>query len=198
VHQPHHRPRRLAWPRTSPFHGGNTGSNPVGDAKLINNLRTCWFWRTPAYATIKLLDHSTMGLAPSLPTLAAVHGQDSGSHHGGTCAALDQSRSAQSDAQKKLPAYYECGPDHHLRQATLWISGEWKPASRKSRRCLLRIMVSWIVVRADVFKPKRSNRRHLRYVLTGFRPVEMRRIAGQNDNASGRICLQLFRIELLA
>ena len=31
---PHHRgPRRLAWPRTSPFHGGNTGSNPVGDAK---------------------------------------------------------------------------------------------------------------------------------------------------------------------
>ena len=25
-------PRRLAWPRTSPFHGGNTGSNPVGDA----------------------------------------------------------------------------------------------------------------------------------------------------------------------
>ncbi len=29
------RPRRLAWPRTSPFHGGNTGSNPVGDAKSV-------------------------------------------------------------------------------------------------------------------------------------------------------------------
>src|SRR5439155_9461095 len=29
---PRPRPRRLAWPRTSPFHGGNTGSNPVGDA----------------------------------------------------------------------------------------------------------------------------------------------------------------------
>ena len=27
------RPRRLARPRTSPFHGGNTGSNPVGDAR---------------------------------------------------------------------------------------------------------------------------------------------------------------------
>ena len=27
------RPRRLAWPRTSPFHGGNAGSNPAGDAK---------------------------------------------------------------------------------------------------------------------------------------------------------------------
>src|SRR3954468_3116415 len=27
----------VQWPRTSPFHGGNTGSNPVGDAiKLMN------------------------------------------------------------------------------------------------------------------------------------------------------------------
>ena len=32
-------PRRLARPRTSPFHGGNTGSNPVGDANLINHLQ---------------------------------------------------------------------------------------------------------------------------------------------------------------
>ena len=31
-------PRRLAWPRTSPFHGGNTGSNPVGDAKSFQQL----------------------------------------------------------------------------------------------------------------------------------------------------------------
>ena len=27
------RPRRLAWPRTPAFHAGDTGSNPVGDAK---------------------------------------------------------------------------------------------------------------------------------------------------------------------
>src|ERR1022692_319215 len=31
----HSRPRRLAWPRTSPFHGGNAGSNPVGDANHL-------------------------------------------------------------------------------------------------------------------------------------------------------------------
>ena len=31
-------PRRLARPRTSPFHGGNTGSNPVGDANKIKHL----------------------------------------------------------------------------------------------------------------------------------------------------------------
>ena len=32
------RPRRLARPRTPPFHGDNTGSNPVGDANKTNNL----------------------------------------------------------------------------------------------------------------------------------------------------------------
>ena len=31
-------PRRLARPRTSPFHGGNTGSNPVGDANSFQEL----------------------------------------------------------------------------------------------------------------------------------------------------------------
>ena len=32
------RPRRLARPRTPPFHGDNTGSNPVGDASKINHI----------------------------------------------------------------------------------------------------------------------------------------------------------------
>ena len=36
---PPERPRRLAWPRTSPFHGGNAGSNPAGDAKKRKELR---------------------------------------------------------------------------------------------------------------------------------------------------------------
>ncbi len=38
-------------------------------------------------------------------------------------------------------------------------------------------IVSRIVYRTNVFKSKRSNRRHLRDVLTGFRPVEMGCIA---------------------
>ena len=29
------RPHRLAWPRTLPFQGSNTGSNPVGDTNLF-------------------------------------------------------------------------------------------------------------------------------------------------------------------
>lgn len=33
------RPRRLAWSRTPPFHGGNMGSNPIG---VIDRLRQQW------------------------------------------------------------------------------------------------------------------------------------------------------------
>src|SRR5437016_13713984 len=28
-------PHRLAWPRTRPFQGRNTGSNPVGDTRVL-------------------------------------------------------------------------------------------------------------------------------------------------------------------
>ena len=38
THPPTLRPRRLARPRTPPFHGDNTGSNPVGDANQFNKL----------------------------------------------------------------------------------------------------------------------------------------------------------------
>ena len=30
-------PHRLAWPRTPPFHGGDGGSNPPGDASFIKS-----------------------------------------------------------------------------------------------------------------------------------------------------------------
>jgi hypothetical protein len=32
------RPHRLAWPRTLPFQGSNTGSNPVGDTNPTVHL----------------------------------------------------------------------------------------------------------------------------------------------------------------
>src|SRR6185369_13054561 len=45
-------PRRLARPRTSPFHGGNTGSNPVGDANKIKNFRnTTAFLHGPIWSS---------------------------------------------------------------------------------------------------------------------------------------------------
>jgi hypothetical protein len=51
----------------------------------------------------------------------------------------------------------------------------------------LRVAVSRIVSRGDVFKRERPNRRHLRDVFTGLGPVEVSGIAGQNDDAAGRI-----------
>ena len=43
------RPHRLAWPRTLPFQGSNTGSNPVGDTTLFR-----------AKATSTLPDHACL------------------------------------------------------------------------------------------------------------------------------------------
>ena len=43
-----------------------------------------------------------------------------------------------------------------------------------------------------------TNGRYLGDVLTGLCPVEVGRIAGQNDNATGRIRLHLIAVELIA
>jgi DNA-binding CsgD family transcriptional regulator len=48
-------------------------------------------------------------------------------------------------------------------------------------------VVSRIVFRAEVFQSKRPDRGYLRDVLAGFRPVEMGRVARQNDHGAGRI-----------
>ncbi len=34
------RPHRLAWPRTPAFHAGDRGSNPLGDAIFLLQIRT--------------------------------------------------------------------------------------------------------------------------------------------------------------
>jgi hypothetical protein len=63
---------------------------------------------------------------------------------------------------------------------------------------LLGNLVPRIVFRIHVFKTERSDRAHLRHVFTGLRPVEVRRIAGQNNNAAGWISLHGIAVELLA
>jgi hypothetical protein len=62
----------------------------------------------------------------------------------------------------------------------------------------LGVFVSRIVFRPNVFKAKRPNRAHLGNVFTGFCPVEMGRVARQKQDATGRIRLQLIRVELIA
>jgi hypothetical protein len=59
-------------------------------------------------------------------------------------------------------------------------------------------LVPWIVALIHVFEAERSDGRYLSYVLAGFCPVEVPRIAGQHDHAALRISLDLVAIELLA
>lgn len=62
----------------------------------------------------------------------------------------------------------------------------------------LRVVVSWIVLCADVFQRKRTKRRHLRNVFARFCPVEVSGIARQYDDASGWVRLRCGRVELVA
>src|ERR1700730_1951583 len=55
-----------------------------------------------------------------------------------------------------------------------------------------------IVIWIEIFEAKRPNRRYLRDVLAGLGPMEVPGIAGQNDDAAGRIGLHLVAVELLA
>ena len=57
--------------------------------------------------------------------------------------------------------------------------------------------VSRIVFRAEVFQSKRPHRGYLRDVLAGFRPMEMGRVARENDYGAGRIGFQLTRVEFI-
>src|SRR5437899_6703530 len=63
---------------------------------------------------------------------------------------------------------------------------------------LLLLVLTWIVGGIQVFEAQRTNGRYLGDVLTGFCPVEVGRIAGQNDGATDRICLDLVAVELIA
>src|SRR5215471_3926411 len=58
--------------------------------------------------------------------------------------------------------------------------------------------VSRIVLRVLVFEAQRPNGRYLSDVLAGLCPVEVPRIAGQNDDAAGWIRLDLVAVEPIA
>src|ERR1700678_3611150 len=62
---------------------------------------------------------------------------------------------------------------------------------------LLRVVVSRIVFRAEVFQSKWPQRGYLGDVLAGFRPVEMGRVPKKNDHGAGWVGFQLTRVELL-
>ena len=62
------RPHRLAWSRTSPFHGGNGGSNPPGDACPVTSLPAPADWASSVgvhIASMMIVDESSS--TPKLP-----------------------------------------------------------------------------------------------------------------------------------
>src|SRR6266704_5985348 len=73
---------------------------------------------------------------------------------------------------------------------------------RQARYCtmvsILLLVLTRIVGGIQVFEAQRTNGRYLGDVLTGFRPVEVGRIAGKNDDATGWIRLHLIAVELIA
>ena len=54
-----------------------------------------------------------------------------------------------------------------------------------------------IVAEVLVVEAERSDRRHLRDVLAGFRPMEMVRVAREYDYGAGRKGFQLTRVECI-
>jgi hypothetical protein len=60
------------------------------------------------------------------------------------------------------------------------------------------IWVTRIVAEIHVFDAQRTNGRYLSDILTRLCPMEMGSIAGQDDNATGRISLNLIITELIA
>src|SRR6516162_10394956 len=71
-------------------------------------------------------------------------------------------------------------------------------AQSRERFAASRALIPGVVFRVQVFKAQRSNRGHLRDVFAGLRPMEVPGIAGQNDDAAGRISLHRVAVELLA
>src|SRR5271156_2196306 len=55
-----------------------------------------------------------------------------------------------------------------------------------------------IVARIQIFEAKRSDRRDLRDVLAGFRPMEVWRIPWKDDDATRRISIHLIAVEAVA
>src|SRR5580698_2954122 len=88
-----------------------------------------------------------------------------------------------------------CSPKFFV--ARIAIESAFADSSSRAIHPLLRLAVSRIVFRAEIFQSKRPYRSYLRDVLAGFRPVEMVRVARENDHGAGRIGFQLTRVEFI-
>src|SRR5271166_129508 len=68
----------------------------------------------------------------------------------------------------------------------------------RRRRRARPVLPAWVVAGIEVFEAERTDGVDLADVLAGLRPVEVPRIAGEHDDAAGRIGLHLVAVELFA
>jgi len=81
------------------------------------------------------------------------------------------------------------------RSAPACFRRAWNPDDWRS---LAAVLLTRIVAGIQVFKAQRTDGRYLGDVLGGLGPMKVVRIARQDDNAAGRISLELVGIELIA
>lgn len=88
----------------------------------------------------------------------------------------------------------------------LVAAGHWRipahPPQRPELSTVARLrpflLPAWIVGGIQIFEAQRADRRDLRDVFAGFRPMEMRGIAWQNDHACRRKSLHLVAVKPIA
>src|SRR5690348_12098349 len=73
-----------------------------------------------------------------------------------------------------------------------WLADK-RDGQKRSRALMTRV-----VVQVVIFEAERADRRHLRDVFAGFRPVEMPSFPGENDDTSRRVGVDLVDVECLA
>jgi hypothetical protein len=94
-------------------------------------------------------------------------------------------------SKRTIPYQLDSGaPNSKLQNSLFWLC-------EKPFRPLPRAVIPRIVFRAKVFQSKRPDRCYLRDVLAGFPPVEMVRVARENDHGAGRIGFELTRVEFI-
>ncbi len=92
------RPHRLAWPRTLPFQGSNTGSNPVGDTREALNAFVIWEiqrfeppGKCGSYTKWRFHGYNLSPSPPSIFLPSGYHSSSVAPLFQGSCAALAKS-----------------------------------------------------------------------------------------------------------
>src|SRR5271156_6573710 len=98
------------------------------------------------------------------------------------CKVLRFSHNRDAAELDDAPGVGRLAVEHSSRAPKSRLENSISWAHKKSFRLFLRVVISRIVFRAEVFQSKRPHRGYLGDVLAGFRPVEMGRVAGKDDD----------------